>query len=399
MSVETRIRDIDFAAPAVIGDWRRKSLIGGVVFSIASIIGAIINPAQAMHAYLLAFMMCLGLTLGSMALIMLWHLSGGEWGQMIRRIFEAGMRTLPMMIVAFIPILIGLKANYEWAGDLAKAGEHMRQLSSQYLRPSFFLLRAGMYFVGWWLLVRYLGLWSDAQDRPPDRNFRDNLRRISGGGLVFYGWTLTFACVDWVMSLNAPWPSSIFALIFMVGQAQIALCFAVVIAVLLLDYPPLGNVIKSRHFLDYGKLMLAFTMLWGWFSFSQWLIIWAGNLPDEISFFIMRTHGGWGVLSTILIFGHFCIPFTLLLSRGLKQNPYTLVWVAAWIILMRYLDLYWYIEPAFSREAFYFHWMYVAIPLAMLGLWLAYFFWNLARRPMMALHDPHLRAILGSEHE
>lgn len=399
MSLNARLQEIDFLAPPMVQDWRKKSLVGGGVFGIVSIIGAILNPAQAMHAYLLAFMFCLGLTLGSMALLMLWHLSGGEWGQVFRRIFEAAARTLPMMMVAFIPILIGLKTNYEWAGDLAQAGDHMRQLSSQYLRPSYFVLRAVVYFVAWWVLVHYLTRWSDLQDSPPDRNLGDRFRRLSGGGLVLYGWTITFAAIDWVMSLAAPWPSSIFALIFMVGQALIAMSFAIVIATLLVDVAPMSVVLRSRHFHDNGKLLTAFVMLWGWFSFSQWLIIWSGNLPEEIRWFADRIHGGWGVVGAALIFGHFCIPFALLLSRGLKQNPHRLVWVAAWMILMRYLDLYWYIEPNFSREHFYFHWTYAAIPLALFGLWLAYFFWNLARRPLVALHDPHLRAILGSEHE
>jgi hypothetical protein len=372
------------------------------VFTIATFAGFLVEPEQAMHSYLLAFMVCLGLTLGAMSLLMVWHLTGGDWGVMIRRILEAATATLPMMAVAFVPVALSayLHMNYPWSKpEELQHSAHMARQAAQYLNPNLFLFRGIMYFAAWAILAYYLLRWSQAQDRPPDRAFDVRFRALSAAGLVIYGWTITFAVIDWVMSLNPEFTSTIYGLIFMVGQALIAICLMVMVAHLLKKYPPMSEVLQPRNFLDYGKLMLTFVMLWAYFSFSQWLIIWSGNLPEEIHWFLDRLHGGWDVVGLVLILGHFCIPFALLLSRPLKQNSGRLVWVAGWLFLMRYLDLFWNIEPNFSPVKFHYSWLDAVIPIAMVGLWLGYFFRELKRRPMVALHDPHLRAVLGKQHE
>ncbi len=402
MSSNVRIENMDFTAPPVTATTQRRALLGGAVLLIPTIIGFIIEPRQAMHSYLLAFMFCLGLTLGAMALLMTWHLTGGGWGVGIRRILEAAMGTLPMMAAAFIPIVIGayVHVNYPWSmAEELQHNEHIARQAKQYLNPNLFLSRGVLYFIAWGVLVYFLLQWSDEQDRPPDRPYHHRFQALSAAGVIIYAWTLTFAVVDWVMSLNPEFTSTIYGLIFMVGQALIALCLAEIVAHVLKHYGGMAEVLISKNFLDYGKLMLTFVMLWAYFSFSQWLIVWSGNLPDEIHWFLDRVHGDWGVVSFVLIIGHFAIPFALLLSRPLKQDSRKLLYVAVWLILMRYLDLFWNIEPNFSKANFHYSWLDAVIPLAMLGLWLAYFFANLRRRPLVALHDPHVTAFLAEQHE
>jgi hypothetical protein len=274
----------------------------------------------------------------------------------------------------------------------------MAHQASQYLNPNLFLLRGVLYFVAWGALVYSLLSWSRSQDHPPEKALDARFRAASAAGLIVYGWTLTFAVIDWVMSLTPEFTSTIYGLIFMVGQALITLCLLVIVAHFLRLYEPLSGLLLPRNFHDYGKLMLTFVMLWAYFSFSQWLIVWSGNLPEEIHWFQDRINGDWGILGLGLIVGHFAIPFALLLSRGLKQDSRKLMWIAVWLIVMRYQDLYWNIAPNFHKEAHY-SWLDAVIPIAMAALWLSYFLSNLRKRPLVAVYDPHLRAVLAKQHE
>jgi len=205
--------------------------------------------------------------------------------------------------------------------------------------------------------------------------------------------------VDWVMSLTPGWTSTIYGLIFMVGQALIAMCMVVIISHWLRAREPLASVIGPHNFHDYGKLMLAFVMLWAYFNFSQWLIIWGGNLPEEAHWFFDRIRGGWQAIAWVLVIGEFALPFCLLLSRPLKRDSGKLIWVAIWLVLMRFVDIYWNVEPAFSKEALLFSWLDAVMPIALIGLWLAFFFWNLPRRPLVAVYDPHTPAFLEAQHD
>ncbi len=400
MSSAPQIGGADLVLPPLVPRWRRQALLVGIVFGIATIVGFILEPKQAMHSYLLAFMFCLGLTLGSMGLLMLWHLTGGDWGVMIRRILEAAMSTLPMMVVAFIPIILSAYFHlYPWSDPVELAhSEHLQRVAHQYLSPNLFLFRGIVYFVAWAFLVYYLLFWSRKQDEPPDNAFGVRFRFISGPGIIVYSWTLTFAVIDWVMSLTPEFTSTIYGFIFLVGEGLIALCLAVIVAHLLQKHGPLQETLEPRYFHDYGNLMLTFVMLWAYFNFSQWLIIWSGNLSDEIHWFEDRIHGGWYWVSGGLIFGHFAVPFFLLLFRGMKRNSRRLVWLAGWLILMRYADLYWNIEPNFHRHDVHYSWLDAVVPIALFALWLNYFFRNLSRRPLLALHDPHLAKALA-KHE
>jgi hypothetical protein len=402
VSGNPRIEKLDVAPPAFVSSLQRRAMMVGVVFAVISVIGFAIEPRQAMHSYLLAFMLALGFTLGALSLLMVWHLTGGDWGVPIRRILEAAMSTLPMMAAAFIPVVVSayLHMNYPWADpEELKHSEHIAHQARQYLNPNLFLVRGVLYFLAWGLLVYGLRKWSKEQDSPPERAFVRRLRGLSAAGIIIYGWTLTFAVIDWVMSLNPEFTSTIYGLIFMVGQALIALCLAVIMVDRLKQHEPISQVLQPKAVLDYGKLMLTFVMLWAYFSFSQWLIIWSGNLPEEIHWFIDRLHGDWGVLGLVLIVGHFAVPFALLLSRSFKQDSRKLMRLALWLIFMRYLDLFWNIEPNFHKASFHYSWLDAVMPIAMVALWLAYFFRNLKLRPLVALYDPHLQEILSRQHE
>ncbi len=404
MSDTARVLDLNLTPPPAVVAWQHRALVIGVVGAIASVIGWIVNAQMFYRGYLIAYMLCLGLTLGSMAWLMIYHLTGGHWGTATRRIFEAGMRTLPMMIVLFAPIVIGVHSLYPWSRhEVLATDAHLAHLAQQYLSLRFFLFRAAIYFVGWAFLAWKLDQVSRRQDRPPEVSFDVVLRQVSGPGLVFYALTISFASVDWVMSLDPHWSSTIYGLLMMVGQAIISMTLAIMVANALLKWQPMSEAIRRSEFHDLGKLTLACVMLWGWFALSQWLIIWAGNLPDEITWYFNRTRGGWQFWGAALIFSQFVIPFVFLLSRSLKSTASQLAGVALWLFLVRWVDMVWFVVPNFPDTAghFQFSWLYVAVPVGMTGLWLAYFFRNLGSRPLLAAYDAHVHELLeeGHEHE
>ena len=398
MSTAT-VNHLDLTAPPVTRTIQRRSLVVAVLFAILAIVGLFLEPTQFYSAYLVGYMAWLGLTMGSLALLMTIHVAGGRWGQAVRRILEAASRTLWLMIILFVPMITGMKRLYIWARPEELANDkQLQRIAKLYLSPHDFLIRAAIYFVIWVLLVYFLNHWSAGQDKFPDRDFTPRLRRLSAPGLVLYAFTISFAAVDWVMSLDPHWISTIYGLIFVAGQGLSAICFVVVVVAILNRYRPMDQFMKADHVHDYGKLMLTFIMLWAYFAFSQWLIIWAGNLPEEISWYMARLSGGWAFVGLFLALFHFAVPFAALLSRSLKRKASTLVWVAIWLMLMRYLDLFWHIEPTFHSR-FHVSWLDIIVPVAIGGFWLALFFRNLGGRALLPLHDPRTLAVLEAAHE
>jgi hypothetical protein len=389
----------DLLPPPIVQTIEVRSLMVGALAAVIGIIGAIVQPGQFFPAYLLAFMAWLGVTLGCMAILMLQHMTGGAWGLVIRRILEAGSRTLPLMAGLFLPILFGLSRLYPWARpDEVAKDKHLQDITQSYLNFSGFLVRAIIYFAIWGVLAYFLNRWSQEQDSPHTRDISLQFRRISGPGLVLYALCMSFAAIDWTMSMSPHWISTIYPLIFVAGQGLSALGFTVAIEDLLFRHKPMSELLKPNQVHDHGKLVLTFVMLWAYFSFSQWLIIWAGNLPEEISWYVRRLTGGWGWVGLALALFHFGLPFALLLSRGLKRDIRKLVWLAVWLIVMRGVDLFWMIEPNF-HEQFHVSLWDVVLPFAMGGFWLAFFFRNLRSRPLLPLHDPHTRELLEPAHE
>ena len=394
---------LDLMTPPVVKTIQQRSLLVGLVFGVIAAVGAWLQPDLFFRAYLMAFMAWLGVTLGSMAILMLRHLTKGSWGMVIRRILGAAMRCVPLMVALFIPLLFGIRRLYIWARPLEGIAdkhlrEHLQELTRSYLSVNGFIIRAAIYFAIWWALSFFLTKWSAEQDHPPMRDNSARFKALSGPGLILYGFTITFAAIDWIMSIDPSWISTIFGLSFLIGQVLSALCFAVVVERILFRYKPMSELLKPEQVHDHGKFMLAFIMVWAYFAFSQWLIIWAGNLPEEITWYIRRLNGGWGYVGLVLVLFHFAAPFVFLISRPFKRDITRLVWLAAWLLLMRYVDLFWIVEPNFS-VTFNLTWLDIVVPIAMGGLWLAYFFRNLSAMPLVPAYDVFAVEVLEAAHE
>jgi hypothetical protein len=394
---------LDLSAPEAVKKISQRSLVIGVLFAVISALLALRQPGEFYRAYLLGFMCWLGVALGSMSIVMIRHLTGGGWGTVIRRILGAAMRTLPLLFVLFIPIFFGIHRLYIWAQPLSNVQdkhlrEHLEQITQTYLTVNGFIIRAVFYFAIWNLLSFLLSMWSKQTDRPnaPDNSGR--FKAVSGPGLILYAFTVSFAAIDWIMSLDPSWISTIFGLIVLIGQVLSAMCFAVVVERILFNYKPMSELLKPDFVHDHGKWMLTFIMMWAYFSFSQWLIIWAGNLPSEITFYLRRLNGGWGWIGLILVLFHFAVPFAMLLSRPLKRDIRKLVWLAILLMLMGYVDLLWIIEPNFA-ENLTVTLADVVVPIAIGGIWLWYFFRNLAALPLVPAYDMDAHEVLQPARE
>ncbi len=388
-------------APPVAQTIQQRSLVIGVIAAIASVAGAFLAPESFYSAYHTGFMFWLGLSLGCMAILMLHHLVGGAWSIVIRRILESAMMTLPLMFVLFIPILLNLPRLYFWARpDLLadpKADPKILEIAHSYLNFNGILLRYIIYFAIWFGMAYFLNRWSTEQDTIAGQSTL-RFRALSSIGLVIYSLTISFAVIDWVMSLQARWISTIYGLIFIAGEALSALCLCVVIENILGKRKPMSEYLTDTQVHDHGKLILAFVMVWTYFNFSQWLIIWAGNLPEEIPWYVRRMNGGWGEVGMFLAVFQFAVPFALLLSRQLKRKADTLVRIAVWILLMRMTDIFWHVEPA-NFPTFHVSWLHFAIIAGIGGLWMAYFFYNLRSRPLLPVNAPQTLRLLEPSHD
>src|SRR6266536_367877 len=388
-----------YAPPDDLNRVRNVALGVGVVLTVLMLIGAFANRALFFHAYLVAFIFWIGITVGSLALLMLQHLTGGAWGLVIRRVLEAATRTLPLMLILFVPIVLGLKQIYSWTSPAEmNQSTALQQKAAHYLNPSFFITRAAIYFAIWSLLAVALNWLSLEHDRTADRKLSTRMQMISGPGLVLFILTVTFAAIDWVMSLDPTWSSTIFGLIFVAAWTLSALAFTILTMAWLSQREPMNAVLQPSHFHDLGNLTLALVMLWTYFAFSQYLIIWSGNLPEETTWYVARKHGGWGVIALAIAILQFAFPFLALLSRAAKKSSDRLAILAVLILAMRLADVFWLIEPSFNRERFHLSWMDVVAPIAMGGLLLATFAWQLQKRSLMPINDPQLASALQPTH-
>jgi hypothetical protein len=389
-----------------IGLLRQRGIVVAGAGLVLGVIGIVLRPSDFMPSWLIGFLFCTGMSLGSLSLLMTQHMSGGHWGLVSRRIFEAGTRLLPYCVLLFLPIAIFAPKLFLWAqGPQVVQADEMLRHKQLYLNVPFFVIRAAIYFLVWLGCSMLLNKWSAQQDRgEAGVTERDTLRFrvISGPGLVVYVVLMSLAAVDWIMSLDPHWYSTIFGFIMVAGQALSALSFAVAVLAIFATREPMNSVLKAGHFHDLGKLMLAFVMLWAYFSFSQFLIIWAGNLPEEIPFYLRRFDGGWGYFSLLLAFGHFALPFCLLLSRDLKRRPHLLARVAWFIIAIRLVDLIWLVAPNFNPNTGGFMPVTLAnigVPLALAGVWLFLFAQQLGKLPMVPVNDPYFKHMLLQGHE
>ncbi len=390
----------DYTAPASVGRVQAAGLAVGGAALIAAIFGAVSSPEKFYQSYLFSYMLVLGLTLGSLGLLMLQHLTGGQWGIIIRRPLEAASRNIWLVLVMFVPIVLGMKSLYRaWLDPEKLKAEPLSAYQQGYLTHAGFLGRAVLYFAIWGALVWLFNSWSREQDQnPDDRALRRRLKLLAGPGIILYVLAMTFAAIDWVMSLSPHWASTIYGFIFVAGQAITAMSLMIIVVAALSNSELYAGIIQKRHLHDLGKLLFAFNMLWAYFDFSQLLIIWSGNQPEEITFYRTRLYGGWGVVAVIVLLFSFALPFLVLLSRDVKRSAGLISKVAIWMILMRLVDLYWMTRPEFSSSPLP-TWLDIVVPIALIGLWVGFFAFNLKQQPLLPLGDPKLaEAIAHHEH-
>ncbi len=382
-------------------DVQRRGLIAFGGAGLASLLLALFDGTAWLQGWLFGFLFWIAFGLGALGLVMLHHLTGGAWGMAIRRMLEGATRTLGPMALMFAPIALAVGLGwahglYPWSDPAQTEASHHLAHKTPYLNAPFFLARAALYFVVWLVLARLLLGYSERLDRTGDARLVHRMRVVSGPGVALYGLTMTFAAIDWAMSLEPLQFSTIYGVRFVVGQVLTTMAFAIVLADGLSHREPFARWITASHFHDLGKLLFAFVMLWAYVAFSDFLIIWSGNLSEETPWYLRRMNGAWGATAAVLIGLHFFLPFFVLLSRKTKRNPWVLSKVAAWILVMRVVDFYWVLVPGFEHRSWL---VYVQIPLCMTaigGFWLAMFARGLQGRPLLSLHDAHLEGELES---
>ncbi len=387
--------------PPAVERLQQRALVVAALGLLASVAGGFADPQQFFRSYLFAWLAVLGFALGCLAITMIHHLSGGLWGAVIRRLVEAGTRTLPLLSLLFLPIAFGFRQIYPWASPPPDADRALREAIAQkhaWLAPAFFFGRAVFYFVAWNGLAWVLNSGSRALDGRDDPALARRLRSVSGGGLVLLSLTITFSSFDWAMSLDPRWFSTIYGVLFMVGDTLSAFCLAIVLLTLLWRERPLSLAASPDALHDVGKLTFAFVMLWAYMQLSQFLIIWSGNLPEEIPWYLRRMAGGWQWVSLFIVLFQFTVPFLLLLSRSLKRNPARLGPIALGLVGVRLVDLFWFVAPEFHPRGFHLHWLDVALPVGLGGIWTFVLARELRTRPMLPLGDPDLRAALEGAH-
>jgi hypothetical protein len=397
-----------YTAPADIEARRSRALVVGTAALLLCAVGFFLNRDQFFRAWLIGYMLWLGVALGSMGLMMIHHLSGGAWGMVVRRVWEASSRTLPLLTILFIPVVLGLNRLYPWTHTELMQGDEILRHKATYLNPTFFLARAAIYFIGWNLIAWRMTALSRAQDEG-DVTATRSMQKLSGGGLVFLALSITFVSVDWFMSLNPDFYSTMFGFLFLNYLGLAGLAFTIVMATYLRKTEPMSALFRPSHFADYGKLTLAFVMMWAYFQFSQYLLVYAANLQDEIPYVLTRIDGGWQYLAIFLVIFQFAVPFCLLLSRPLKRTPERLVKLAVWLLIVRVIDTFMYVTPEFSAgganrwfvagehgSVFFVSWLDIVTPIAIGGLWFWMFFTQLRRRPLLPIGDPYRPAALES---
>lgn len=425
-----------------VSAWRRWSLIVGALLTIPALLGGLWRPALFFPAYLYAYLFWLGIALGSLAIVMLHHLTGGGWGFVIRRILEAAFGTLPLLALLFLPLLLGLHFLYPWADPARVAADPILRNKQGMFTLPFFLVRAVIYFCAWIVMARLLRRWSLEQDRTGDPALTQRFQRWCGAWLVLYALTISLAAIDWIMSLEPRWFSTIFGMLVMAGQALTALAFAILVAQRLaaagnpakrtaekqsteipqreqgalpdaqeeasiahqvnpnlnanihtpnLTDAPTLEAQLAPFWQDLGGLLNSFVLLWAYLGYGQYIITWSGDLPSENVFYLHRQQGGWKVLAWSLIVLHFALPFVLLLFGGIKRKVRRLTGIAWLLLVMHLLYLLWTVQPPFYSQGFGFLWLDLVLPFAIGGWWLAAFCTGLQRASLLPLRDPRLQ--------
>lgn len=385
--------------------WGRWQRIAGLCAVVAAIVfvGLCFTPLAGPHpltqagtSYLVAFSFWLELPLGCLVVLMIHYLSGGAWGVLLRPVLESAAGTLPLLLLMFIPVIaamcLGAASPYPWARPLEQVatGSVLEELQEKtaLLNPLFVAIRGVVYFLIWLILAFLLRHWS-RQWRSGNEWAGRRLPNLSGPGLVIYGITITFAAIDWIMSLEPFWHSTMYPPIYAIGQIVSGFAFATIALQVLSRRPPLAGRVRRLHRRDLGGLLLTFIIFWSYFVFSQFMLMWVGNLSDEVPYYLKRLRGGWEWIGIALIVFHFAAPFLLLLMRDVKENGAALLGVALGVLVIRFVDVLWWIEPAFPHEGWLPYWLLdVAAAVALGGAWAACFLGNLKRMSLEPVHAP-----------
>ena len=418
-ATHARTLPANLGAPSFVDGWKARALMVGVIFSVIAALLAFADGSieHVLRAWVLGLMMTFGFAVGGLTLLMVQYVSGGKWGLLLRRPLEAMSRTLPLVFAYWLVVAFEMKKLYLWAqvsdvaaalksGLINEAQAHAIEFKRPMLNPGAFVWVSLLCFAIWafysWRL-NTLGLQRDSDSEANTPYWIKRMENISGPGIVVYSLTMTAAVIYWVMSMDPTWYSSVYGLLFLVGQGYSVLALSIIIAIGLSKAEPFKTLLRQTEQHDLGKFTFAFVMLNIYLAFAQFLIIWSGNLPEEIPWYLDRIRGHWGVIITLDFMSHWLIPFSLLLSRDIKRNKKRLVHVCQWMLFAKAFDLFWLIEPNYKDAArnLHFSWgilEYAAVPAAMIAFWVAFFCTRLQARPLVQTNDPHLAEILEPEH-
>lgn len=378
-------------APGGFARVRRAALITSAVGLALCLLGFFVSRGQLFQSWLEAHTFWLAMGLGGLAMLMVHHLMGGQWGILVERILEAMARTLPLLALLFVPLLFGMHWVYPWTLPGEVAASHTLQGKAIYLNERFFIIRAAFYFVIWILFAWLLTRWSLRRDRDPSAALSQRMIRASTLGLILYFLTMTFAALDWMMSIEPEWSSTIYGATVIVAQGLQALALAAIVLGRLSRHPVLAPLLAPKPMNDLGNMIMAFLMLWTYMAFAQYLIIWMGNLREEVPWMARRARGGWQAVAMALIFIQFFLPFGILLFRSVKRQAARLAAVAWLIVVMRWVTVHWLIAPTFHPRLTL-HWLDLAALAAIGGLWTVAFLSWLGRVRPVPLGDPRMHA-------
>ncbi|HEY9724197.1 MAG TPA: hypothetical protein V6D47_19510 [Oscillatoriaceae cyanobacterium] len=371
-------------------DRRPLAIIAGI-FGVLWILGLLLSPRDALAGYLGAYLFWLSLSLGSLAMLMLHHLVGGRWAAIARRPWEAAARQVPLLAVGALPIVLGMGLLFPWV----HGHDPLYATKAGYLNVPFFVVRAMLYFVCWWGLAELLQRASDAQDANPDPALQMRMATISGPGIVVFGFTASFAAIDWIGGLVPNWYSTIFGMLMAASFITAGTAYATVALAVFRREPPYAAVLSWQPLNDLGNVLLACVMGWAYLAFSQYLIIWAGDISLEASFFVQRVRNGWSIFGSLLALTHFFAPFLLLLSREYKRSPVLLGWIGVLVLLGEAIHDWWLVVPSFEASPLYLPWASVLAFVGFGAAWLWGCHRALFARPLLPPHSPQLE---GARH-
>jgi len=372
------------------GNYGRIALVIGIAGLVASAVGYFTDSAQFFHSYLTACFFWLSLGLGGLFFTMLHHLVDAKWSIVLRRLSENIMMTVPIMAILFIPLLFGIKDLFHWSHPEQVAVDHLLQSKAPYLNDTFFIIRTVLYFMVWCLLAFVLNKYSLQQDRAHNDGLFRKMRIVSAPGMILFALSITFAGFDWLMSLDAHWYSTIFGVYVFAGSLLAMLAFLTYSIFSLQSNNILTDVITPEHHHDLGKLLFAFTVFWAYMAFSQYFLIWYGNIPEETVWFIERWETSWKIISLIIVFGHFVVPFLVLFPAGAKRHRSVLVIVSLWLLVMHWVDLHWLVMPSLHHHGVHFSWMDPVTMIGIGGIFVWFFRRRTAAKPLVPINDPGL---------